>query len=170
MSHIRRTVRATGAAVLLAGITGAAVLAFAQGTASAKTTTMHFFSKNVSDNFYQANGQLITNPNAQPAVGDYFISTDLDYTGNAKKHAKTATASDNLVCTITTATQGVCDGSIAIGGSLLLANHVTIDIASNNPVVPINGGTGQFKGAHGTVTTVEIGNTANSNFTVTYSN
>jgi len=42
--------------------------------------------------------------------------------------------------------------------------------SKGNEVVPITAGTGAFKGAHGTVTTVEVGNTNNSNFTLSFSN
>jgi hypothetical protein len=94
----------------------------------------------------------------------------VDYVGNYKKHAKTSSGSDNLVCTVTSATTAVCDGVIAIGGSLLLANHVAVNIAVNNPTVAINGGTEQFKNAHGTVKSVPISTSSNnSDLTVTYS-
>jgi hypothetical protein len=170
MSPANRIIRRTGVAGLVAVMTGAAVLAFGAGPASAKTTTLHFFSKAVSNSVFQANGQPITNQNAQPAPGDYFVSTDVDYVGNHKKHAKTSTGSDNLVCTFTTTSMGVCDAVIAVGGSVLLANHVTVDLTANSPVVPLNGGTGPYKGAHGTLSAAVVGNSGNSDFTVTYSN
>jgi len=170
MGHSHRIIRRAGVAGIVVAMTGAAVLVFTGGSASAKTTTLHFFSKAVSNSVFQANGQPITDQNAQPAPGDYFISTDVDYVGNHKKHAKTSTGSDNLVCTFTTNSMGTCDGVVAVGGYVLLANHVTVDLTANNPVVTINGGTGPYKGAHGTLSATAVGSSGNSDFTVTYSN
>ncbi|HUC38335.1 MAG TPA: hypothetical protein VMR97_14585 [Acidimicrobiales bacterium] len=172
MSPTKRIILKSGAAGTAAALTAAALLAFTGGIASAKSGTLRFFSKSVSSNLYSANGQPITNQNTQPAVGDYFISADLDYVGNHKSHAKNYTASDDVVCTITvstsTAITGTCDGAIAMGGSMLLINRVSVNFASNNPVIPINGGVGQFNGAHGTVKTVSVGNGNNSDATVNY--
>ncbi|HUC38333.1 MAG TPA: hypothetical protein VMR97_14575 [Acidimicrobiales bacterium] len=169
---VRRIARRAGVAAAVAAVSAAAVLAFAGGPASAKTSTLHFFSKAQTDLAYHANGQPITNQNAQPSVGDYFISSDLDYVGNHKSHAKNYTASDNLACTITqsssTSIIGICDGVIAVGGSMLLANHVTVNLGSNNPTVAINGGTGQYKNARGAVVTSAVANTNNTDFTITY--
>ncbi|HUC38334.1 MAG TPA: hypothetical protein VMR97_14580 [Acidimicrobiales bacterium] len=172
MSATKRIIVKSGAAGTAAALTAAALLAFTGGTASAKSGTLRFFSKSVTSSFYTANGQPITNQNTQPAVGDYLISSDLDYVGNHKSHAKSYTATDNLVCTISVSTStsimGICDGAIAMGGSMLLASHETVNFAATSPVVPINGGVGQFNGAHGTVKTVQVGNTNNSDITVSY--
>lgn len=63
-----------------------------------------------------------------------------------------------------------CDGQIAIGGSMLLAENAKLTF-SNSPtvVVPITGGTGKYRGAHGLVKSTSIGNTNNSDITITFS-
>ena len=62
-----------------------------------------------------------------------------------------------------------CNAQLAIGGSMLLATrvNVTFDFMGNAPtVVPINGGTGKYVGARGTVTSAGVGNSNNSDLTV----
>jgi len=114
-------------------------------------------------------------PTATPAVGDGFVVIDLDYLGTAKHHAKAWSASDHLACTFTAITgpmsgTATCNGQIAIGGSMLLAQNVNISLSSSpTTVVPINGGTGNFRGAHGQAKSVGVGHTNNSNFTITFS-
>lgn len=169
-SHRRR--QRAALALAASGIVTAGALALAAPSeASSGTVTEHFFSKGVVDGFYTANGTAITNSNAAPAVGDYIVSSDLDYVGNHKRHAKSWTATDHLVCTFVTASTAVCDGEIAMGNSMLVADHISENFASNSPtmVFQITGGTGALAGAHGTVTSTSIGNTNNSDFTVTYS-
>lgn len=135
------------AAWLASVMTAALMLAFGAGIASAKTTTLHIF-EDFSLVFYQANGQPMTSLAFDP--GDYFIETDLDYVGNHKKHAKTWSASGNLVCTFTSSSlEAVCDSELAVGGSLLLSDYVMVNFAATPIVVAINGGTGNFKNAKG---------------------
>ena len=97
-------------------------------TASARTVTLHYFSKQTSSTFVTPQGKPL-GPSSAPAVGDINDNTDLDYVGNHKHHAKQSTASDHLRCTITGSTgsgaTATCDAQIAIGGSMLLANHAT---------------------------------------------
>ena len=166
MNHSYRT----GAASVVVAITSTVLIALAPGLASAKTTTtFRLFAKSVALGMFHSNGQPITNPSAQPKPGDYLIGTDVDYLGNHKKHAKTPTGSDNAVCTFTSATKAVCDEVIAIGGSLLISNHVTVNFSAASPVSKITGGTGKFKGARGTITVTPLIPTLNSDFTVKYS-
>jgi hypothetical protein len=40
-------------------------------------------------------------PNSAPAVGDRLSFASNDYAGNHKHHAKQTTASDHIVCTLT---------------------------------------------------------------------
>jgi hypothetical protein len=142
------------------------------GSASA-ATTLHFYDKQVSSVFKGPNGQPLS-PNAVPTAGDSFENTDLYYVGNHKHHAKKWTASGHLVCTFTSITgpmsgTATCDGQIAIGGSMLLAENVALSFSSSpTVVVPITGGTGKFRGAHGHVKSTGIGNTNNSDITITY--
>jgi hypothetical protein len=152
----------------------AAMLSLLVASSASAATTLHFFSKQVSSTFRGPNGQPL-NPNAVPTVGDSFDSTDLLYVGNHKHHAKTWSASDHLVCTFTALTgpmsgTATCDGQIAIGGSMLLAENVPLTFSgSPTVVVRLTGGTGKFRGAHGHVTSTDIGNTNNSDVTITYS-
>ncbi|HEY5197391.1 MAG TPA: hypothetical protein VIJ51_10240 [Solirubrobacteraceae bacterium] len=165
MNHFTR--RATP---LVAMLIGMASLALTTAPASAKTTTLHFFQKETSQTFTGPDGKSIPPPGPSnlPVVGEQFISTDDDYVGDHKHHAKKATASDHLVCTLTTTTgMATCDGEIAIGGSMLLAENVALNLAQS-PIVPLTGGTGVYKHAHGTATTVSIGTSNNSDFTVKF--
>jgi hypothetical protein len=74
------------------------------GTASAKTATVHFYSKTLFVNMYQADGQPVTNQNVLPVVGEYYTSTDIDYPGNNKHHGSSSSGYDHLVCTFTSVT------------------------------------------------------------------
>lgn len=155
---------------LTAPLAGAMLaLAVVVPTASARTVTLHYFSKQTSTTFVTPQGRRL-GPNTPPAVGDINDNTDVDYVGNHKHHAKQSTASDHLRCTITGSTgsgaTATCDAQIAIGGSMLLANHVKLTFSdSSSPLaVQINGGTGIYRHAHGTVTSTSIGN--NSDFTI----
>jgi hypothetical protein len=157
---------------LVAIVVGAASLALASVPAgAAKTTTLHFFQKVTSATFVGPDGRALPPPGlTTPAViGERFTSTDVDYVGTHKHHAKLATASDHLACTFTSAAfAATCDGQIAIGGSMLLAQDATVDFASQSVVVELNGGTGVYKGAHGTASAVALGSSSNSDFTVKF--
>lgn len=144
------------AAVLLA-------LAVLVPAASAKTVTLHYFSKQTSSTIVTPQGQPL-GPNARPRIGDISDDTGIDYVGNHKHHAKQATASDHLRCTIKSFTSGggtaTCDGQIAIGGSMLLANSSPLTFSNTNAptVVSINGGTGIYRHAHGRIVGTTVGN------------
>jgi hypothetical protein len=138
------------------------------GIAQAKTT-LRLYQKQQSMTFYNPDGTKASG-NAAPVVGDYFVDTDTDYVGTAKHHAKASTASDHLVCTFTSISSNgmsgtaLCNGQIAIGGSMFLAQNDKVTFAGAGPTnVVINGGTGRFAGAHGTV------KSANKELTITYS-
>jgi hypothetical protein len=139
--------------------------------ANAKTVTLHYFSKQTSSTFVNPQGQPLA-PNSSPAIGDINDNTGIDYVGSHKHHAKKPTASDHLRCTITnfTATAGTasCDGQIAIGGSMLLANDARFTLSNGPHVIPINGGTGIYRHAHGTIVAMSVGNNTDFTITVTY--
>lgn len=159
---------------LIVGLACAATLSLLAPSIASAKTTLHFFQKQVSMTFVGPNGQPLS-PTAAPAVGDGFVVIDLDYVGTAKNHAKAWSASDHLVCTFTSITgpmsgTATCNGQIAIGGSMLLAQNVTLSFSTSPTlVVAINGGTGKFRGAHGQSKSTSIGHTNNSNFTITFS-
>jgi hypothetical protein len=157
-----------------AGLACAATLSLLVVSSASAATTLHFFSKQVSSKLTGPSGQPL-NPNAVPAVGDMFANTSLNYVGNHKHHAKKWTSSDHLVCTFTAinASGGTatCNGQIAIGGSMLLAENVTLTFSNSGSsvAVAITGGTGKFRGVHGHVKSKNVGKTNNSDLTITYS-
>jgi hypothetical protein len=134
---------------------------------AAGTTTLHFYSVHQTGTFTDAVGQPISAADATPVPGDHVDTTDLDYVGNHKHHASIFTASDHLACTFTSATAATCSAQVAIGGSLLLTNDVTVALTQNRPPLPINAGTGKYTNARGTVTPTTVGNSNNSDMTIT---
>lgn len=165
----------------LGGIAAAALLGLGTlgGTlwlappASAATQTLHFYSVSESMTLENAQGQPL-GPNDAPVPGDIFDQTNRDYVGNNKHHAKNWTATDHLRCTFTSVNgnngTSSCNGEFASGNSLLLANDVTLTFRDNSTAtVQINGGTGKYKGARGGVVSTPIGNSNNSNTTITLS-
>ena len=117
------------------------------------------------------NGEPLTGVNApSDATENTHTVTGVDYVGNHKRHAKRATASDHLRCTLTGLTadgaKAVCDGQIAIGGSMLLVNNESLTLPdSNGPLVfRINGGTGTYRHVHGKITATTVGN--NTDFVI----
>lgn len=121
--------------------------------AAAKTTTYHFFSKDVYSRISDANGNPVS-PNAMPVAGDRFSFASDDYVGNHRHHARRATASDHVVCTIMPNGKGLCDGQISIGGSMILGDDFVLDFSAQGPsvtVLKITGGTGRYRHARGTI-------------------
>jgi hypothetical protein len=162
------------AATLVCALSVVAVLVATSASARTSTITFHFFEKAVSFKITDAAGNPITpGANFTPAVGDVFVSTNLDYVGNHKHHAKKYTATDHVRCVFETAptatnpmATALCDGQIAIGGSMLLADQVTATLTQTTTAAPINGGIGKYAGYHGTAKAVGIDNTNNSDFTI----
>ena len=163
-THFSALMRVVGAstAVLLALI----VLVPA---ASAKTAILRIFSRETSATFVTPQGRLLP-PNTQPTAGDVNDITGVDYRGNHKHHARTPTGSDHLRCRLTGLTasgaKAVCDGQIAIAGSMLLVNDESLTLPdSNGPLVfRINGGTGTYRHAHGKIAATTVGN--NTDFVI----
>lgn len=146
------TVLGSGLMALPAGATG--------------TTTLHFYSVQQTATATNSAGQPIAANNQQFAPGDSYDSTDLDYVGNHTHHASTFSASDHYACTFTGPTQ-TCSIQIAIGGSLILMNKVTLPSNATTASAPVNGGTGRYKNAHGTFVSTFIGNSNSSDDTIT---
>ncbi len=135
---------------------------------AAGTATLHFYSVGQTQTLTDAAGQPITDPNATPATGDRLDATALDYVGNHTHHASSYSASDHIACVLTSATAATCSGQVAVGGSLLLANDVTVNLTQSGlGPVQVNAGTGKYKTAQGTITTTPVGNSNNSDFTIT---
>jgi hypothetical protein len=174
MNHIRaHLVRklSTRRAQAIVLATGAALgLAVTAPAAEAKTAGLHLFSRQTSSTFVTSQGTPLP-PNTRPTVGDVSDSTDVDYVGTHQHHAKNPTGSDHLRCTIidlaAAGATGVCDGQIAIGGSMLLVNHETVALSDTPRLIfRINGGTGIYRHAHGTLIATTIGNTSNTDFNI----
>jgi hypothetical protein len=172
MTYRHTIIRCMGTATVTIAIACGAAAAAASGASatspgpSGPITTLHLYAVDQYNAMFQANGQPMS-PSAQPAPGDYIVGVDEDYLGTHLGHSKTSTGADNSVCTFTGPTTGICDQVIALGGSLLLFDHVTVNFALKSPVSEITGGTGIFEGAHGTVTVTSLP-TTNSDFVVRY--
>jgi len=61
-------------------------LAIGAPAASAKTVTLHLFSRETSSTFVDAQGHPVP-PSTPPAVGATFDNTGIDYVGNHEQHA-----------------------------------------------------------------------------------
>lgn len=139
----------------------ATIVAVGASAAAAKTVTMHFFSKQVYGRISNASGHPLA-PNSRPAIGDRISFASNDYAGNHKHHAKRATASDHVVCTVISSSSGLCDGQIALGGAMLIGDDFVLNFNSNAAtIVKITGGTGRYRHAHGKI----IAKTVTSNTT-----
>jgi hypothetical protein len=146
-------------------------VAIAAPAASAKTVTLHLFSRETTSTFVDPQGHPAP-PSTPPAVGDTFDNTGVDYVGNHKHHAARSDGSDHLRCTITsisgTGPTVLCSAQIAIGGSMLLANDETFKLSASPPPTPINGGTGIYRHARGLIIPMNIGNNTDFTIRVTY--
>jgi hypothetical protein len=139
---------------------------------STGTTTWKFYSVSTLSNLYTANGQPVANPSTAPAVGDYAVSTDNDYTGDHTSHASDVSATDHLFCLFTKApATATCSAEIATSQGMLLADNSVQNFAAQTPTqtFTITGGTGAYQGAKGKVVVTPIANTNNSDFVVTWS-
>lgn len=139
---------------------------YAPAASAVRTTTLHFCSVQQTFTATNSAGQPIAGNAQQFTVGDSYDSTDLYFVGNHTHHASTFSASDHYACTFTGPTQ-TCSIQIAIGGSLLLLNRVTLPSNANTASAPVNAGTGKYKNAHGTFVSTLLGNSNNSENTVT---
>lgn len=139
-------------------------------SSASAATTLHLFAKTTVSTFTNPSGHPILGHVPPPAPGSVLTNTGLEYLGSAKHHAHTPSASTNIICYVTKAPKAMCYAQIAIGGSMLLANRFTANLASSNPFasIPINAGTGKFARAHGNIHTTSAGENS-INLTITYS-
>jgi hypothetical protein len=157
------------AALGLSTIFGIAIAPPVSAAGSA-TTTLHFYSVTQSLTATSATGQPV-GPTALFSVGDHFDGTDLLYAGQHQRHAGSFSGSDHLQCVVTVAStvadRQTCSEQFAFGSAMLLATNVTVTFNGRTGSIPINGGTGRYKNARGTLVSTPIANSNNYDNTFT---
>jgi hypothetical protein len=142
---------------------------------SAKTTstTLYFYGVAGSTSVENAAGQPIppsvyNSSSFEPAVGDTFDDTTVNYVGTNVHHASKSTASTHLGCMVTSTTGGAtCNVQVAIGGALLISYTQAVNLSNQaHTTFNINQGTGKYEGAQGTLAAATAGTTNNQNFTI----
>ncbi len=139
------------------------LIAASAGSASARTITVHFFTKQVYSNFTGPNGQTLP-PNAPPTIGDRLAFANDNYAGNHKHHSKRPVASEHIDCVVNSPITAICDASLALGGAMLFSDNWTLNTAMQGPppVVKLTGGTNQYRHARGTVHLKPVGKSGNN--------
>jgi hypothetical protein len=140
-------------------------MAIVAAPASAKTITLHYFAKQVSVRFMSPSGHPL-NKHKRLVAGDVGDLIGLGYAGNHNHHAQRWTASFHARCVAKSAKRTNCELQIAIGGSMLFAYGFHPNSPRSFKHITISSGTGAFQRARGTLTTVDIANTNNSDFTI----
>ena len=140
-------------------------MAMVAAPASAKTITLHYFMKQGRVRLTDASGHAV-NRHIRPVAGFKGDEIGLAYAGNSNRHAKRWTASFHLRCVFRSSKRATCDAQFAIGGSMLLLNRVTVNFQTNSERLTINGGTGVFSRAHGTMRTVTVHGTNSADVTI----
>jgi hypothetical protein len=154
--------------MLLVGSLFVAALS-AMPAGAATTTSYHLWSKQTSSKSFTAMGAPITDPNAVPSPGDYFIGTDNAYMGDHRTHAKAVFATDHIICTFVTVDPttmvftGLCDAQLALPGGMVVADHQTLNFSTARLVVPITGGTGRYAAVKSGSSVTSISYAQNSN-------
>jgi hypothetical protein len=148
-------------------------MAFVAAPASAAasgTTTLHFYSTSQTLTATSATGQPLP-PEPLFATGDHFDGTDLLYTGTHQRHGASFSGSDHLACVVTvastTAERQTCNEQFALGSAMLLSKNVTVTFKGRVGSIPINGGTGRYKNARGTLISTPVGDTNDADNTLT---
>ncbi|MGZ4304368.1 MAG: hypothetical protein ACXVEW_03455 [Solirubrobacteraceae bacterium] len=146
------------------------VIAIPVSSANA-ATTLHLFAKTTENTFTYPSGKPILGHVPPPPAGSVLTNTGVEYPGTSKHHGQALNASTNIICFVTKAPKALCYGQIAIGGSMLLANRFSANLARSNPFssIPINAGTGKFARAHGKLRATPVGSGTGINITITYS-
>ncbi len=144
--------------------------AMAIPASAANAATLHLFAKSTQNTFTDPTGHPILGHVPPPAAGSVLTNTGVEYLGSFKHHARTPSATTNIICFVTEAPRALCYGQVAIGGSMLLANRFVANLNDSDPFasIPINAGTGKFAGAHGKIRTTPAGGANGINLTITY--
>ncbi len=158
------------AALGLSTIVGIPLVAAPVSASGGATTTLHFYSATQSLTATSATGQPV-GPTDLFAVGTHFDGTDLLYTGDHQRHAASFSGSDHLQCVVTVAStvadRQTCTEQFALGSAMLLATNVTVTFNGRTGTIPINGGTGRFKNARGTLVSTPVADSNNFDNTLT---
>jgi len=171
MTRTRRwmaRVAGIGALVIAGVLSGTATPSAvgAAGAASAGSVTFHLYAVFTTSVYIDPDGQFAANGTTLPPGGFlYYIGNA--YLGTKTSHAATATASVDVVCVLgPTSAQGVCDGSIAMGGILMAANHVseTLSATGLGPL-ELTDATGKYKNDDGLATVALVSSSA-ANITI----
>jgi hypothetical protein len=136
------------------------LILFGATATAASSKTINLFSKNVSNEFFDPNDNPITDPNAEPPIGSYFIGVDNVYKGNHNKHSRKRVGSDHIVCTLLDPATFTfrCDALIALRRGVIISDRQTISFATPKQVFEITAGTGKYRKAKGgTVTATSLG-------------
>ncbi len=167
MTMSKRNSRGRRAVAIVLG----ALCAIAIPASSASAATIHLFAKTTQNTFTDPSGHPILGHVPPPAAGSVLTNTAVEYLGSFKHHARTPSATTNIICFVTKAPNALCYGQLAIGGSMLLANRFVANLGHSNPFasIPINAGTNEFAGAHGEIRTAPAGGANSINLTITYS-
>jgi hypothetical protein len=166
----RNRLVAGGVALALSTIAGIGLVASPVRAAGTGTTILHFFGVQESLTLTTATGQPAAPTDLFP-VGDHYDGTDLLYVGQHQSHAPRFSASDHVACVITVAStvaeRQTCSQQYAIGSAMLLATNVTLTFNGRTASIPINGGTGRYKNARGTLVSTPIGSSSDTDNTFT---
>jgi hypothetical protein len=161
-------------AVAVTGIALAATAAsFGVGTASPRPASahhevFHFYLKNQSAVFRTTSGKVFHPSQAHlPKPGDTEQRTDLEYVGTRASHATHWTTTDEDYCIFNAKDAPVCHAELAIGGSMVVAEH-TFSRPEKDVTWRVTGGTGKFHGLTGKIV-IRGNNSEVSNANVTIS-
>jgi hypothetical protein len=124
---------------------GAVALTATSVDAASRTQILHFFSKDTSFVYHNANGSIAPMPPNNPKSGDYFDSTANNYVGSHRHHAKHWTSSQHLHCAFGPGGPPTCQSQVAIGGSLLVFDGFKLTL-----------GTGRYAGATGKASSKDV--------------
>lgn len=128
-------------ALVLAFMIGARI---ADAASNSIPTHYNFFEKQVSFTVTSPSGM----PAQQPGPGDTIEFTSLLFKGSHTSHAAQWTATDHFLCVFNAEGIPTCDGQIAMKDSMLLVHGTG---GQGDLTIPVTGGTGDFRNAHGTL-------------------
>jgi hypothetical protein len=132
--------------------------------AAPASVTLHYFQKETAMTVYNAANEVIQ---GYPPVGGHLRQDDVDYVGSHSHHARNWTVSDHAYCTVVSSPATAdCFTEFAVGGSLLYVDNVTLNLEASFLSAPVSGGTGKFAGYKGTLKIADVGETDNSDLTI----